>query len=715
MIQFEADKKHLTLLLDLIEDRELALPDFQRSFVWDPGATRELVASIIRSFPAGSLLLMQGGASVFRPREFEEAPKLNGTPAYLVLDGQQRLTSLYQAFSGTGSHRFFLNLQELLDGYDVDEAVEVYSASRARRWDTIQAQAVDLMLPLSQVRSFADWKDEVLDALEGRVDDPRKLSRQLNELDKDYVHPVEQYVFPVTTISQKTPPEAVCTIFETLNRTGVKLSVFELITARAFAKEFRLREMWETAQATYPVLTDFEINPYYILQIIALVERGSPKRGVVLALPVEAIVERWNEAVSGLAGCLRLLRDECGVLVTKWLPYGTMLIPMAAAWGTAVAKSGPAEGARRAKLKRWFWCSAFMGYYDNSPNTMAERDMQDLIPWLKDEGPEPSAVRNFTFTPDRWRSVTYRQRALYRASIALLMRYHPLDFHSGKPLTKQSIEDEGVDDHHLFPRNYLKGWVPADDVDSVLNRTLIDRMTNIRISDKAPSRYLKEMANELKGDLTKILSSHRLPSEPEGPLFGDRFEDFLAWRMDHLTNELVEATGAGVDEHGVIWAPRSGPDLTETADENGSDTPVGVTHQDLPSDVTAFLQARVKDLKRRGLIEDFLGRIATWPGVQTLVSRSSQTRDGWAYAVRVSRQGTGGSFLYLYPSSMKIEFRLHESEVTDTEPVEIRQVRPEVVYRVRGHLMAPGGYEACVKLARRAYDKTFGKSQNNLA
>jgi uncharacterized protein with ParB-like and HNH nuclease domain len=98
VIQFEADKKHLTYLLSQIEHRDLGLPDFQRSFVWDASATRELVVSIIRSFPAGSLLLLQGGAETFAPREFEEAPKLDGPPVFLVLDGQQRLTSLYQVF-----------------------------------------------------------------------------------------------------------------------------------------------------------------------------------------------------------------------------------------------------------------------------------------------------------------------------------------------------------------------------------------------------------------------------------------------------------------------------------------------------------------------------------------------------------------------------------------------------------------------------------------
>ncbi len=110
MILFETDKRPLTFLLDQVDQGDLALPDFQRSFVWDANATRELITSIVASYPAGSLLLLQGGARVFRPRAVEQAPAINGQPPYLVLDGQQRLTALYQAFTGKGSHRFFLNI-----------------------------------------------------------------------------------------------------------------------------------------------------------------------------------------------------------------------------------------------------------------------------------------------------------------------------------------------------------------------------------------------------------------------------------------------------------------------------------------------------------------------------------------------------------------------------------------------------------------------------
>lgn len=546
MILFETDKKPLTFLLDQIENRELALPDFQRSFVWDAGATRELVASIISSFPAGSLLIMQGGSKIFKPRAFEEAPDLGDTtPSYLVLDGQQRLTSLSQAFAGRGTHRFFLNLGELLEGEGLDEAVEVYIRRRAKRWQKREAQAQDLMLPLAELRSFADWRDDVLDLMEEQNEDVKKLRRRLNELEQQFVRPVELYQFPVTTLSATTPVEAVCTIFETLNRTGVKLSVFELITARAFAHDVRLRELWEKALQKHPVIQDFEIDPYYILQSISLMVHGSPKRNIVLGLRIEDIVETWDSAVIGMAETLKILRDECGVLVGKWLPYATMLNTMAAVWRAVDSVQGPKAGACREKLKQWFWCSVFAGEYDNAPNSTTERDVPELREWLEG-GPEPTAVRTFSFDPARWSETTVRQRAQYRGTIALLMSHAPRDFHEATRLSKPIIDGKEVDDHHVFPRAFLKSERKDKMADSVLNHTLIDRKTNIRIGGRAPSEYLAEMRTHLRGKLPGILSSHGLPPEEHGPLFEDRFEDFLAWRIDYLTRELEDATGRPV-------------------------------------------------------------------------------------------------------------------------------------------------------------------------
>jgi hypothetical protein len=543
VILFETDKRPLTYLLDQVDQGELALPDFQRSFVWDANSTRELIASIVASYPAGSLLLLQGGAKVFRPRSVEGAPELNGQPPYLVLDGQQRLTSLYQSFAAKGSHRFFLNIQELLDGYDLDEAVEVYHHTKTARWSTIEGQAADLMLPMGRLRNYTFWVMEVVAAREAAGDNRHKLQGALLEIEKQYVKPVELYQFPVTTLAATTPAEAVCNIFETLNRTGVKLSVFELLTARAFAKDIHLRELWSEARGRRLILDDFRIDPYYILQVIAQWQRKSPKRSAVLALDPETdIAPNWTKAVNALADVLTMLRDECGVLVAKWLGYSTILITLAAAWPVAHEKGGPAVGARRLKLQRWFWCSSFMGRYDNAANSNTEQDVQVLTLWLRDEGPEPEIVATFSFHPTRWRDVTARQRALYRTTIALSMRRSPLDFHEIKPLNKAIIDGQAVDDHHIFPRKFLSDSGQGGAVDSVLNHTLIDKITNIRIGGNAPSIYLGDMKAELNGALAGILSSHNLPADESGPLWQDRFDEFLQWRQDRLAKELAIVT-----------------------------------------------------------------------------------------------------------------------------------------------------------------------------
>ncbi len=550
MILFETDKKPLTFLLDKIDNKELGLPDFQRSFVWDPEATRLLVASILSSFPAGNLLLMQGGAKVFAPRSFEEAPDLVQDPTYLVLDGQQRLTSLYQAFTGVGSHRFFLNVQELLDGADLDEALEVYAAKRANRWGTLAQQAEALMMPLDRARTFAYWREEVLDYLEEtNIEDVKKLRLRITEIESTYVKPVELYQFPVTTLSADTPVEAVCTIFETLNKTGVKLSVFELLTARAFAHDVRLRDKWDVALVEHPILQEFAVDPYYVLQAIAVNVARSAKRSAVLKLDVPDIIAHWDSVVAGMAEALQMLRNECGVLVGKLLPYNTMLVTMGAVWGSVTAAKGPDEGARRAKLRRWFWCSVFSQAYENAPNTRAETDALALKDWLGG-GTEPDFVAGFSFDPGMWRDVTGRQRALYRATIALNVSAGPLDFYKGHRLTPAIVLGEEADDHHVFPQKYLSDSGRGELPDTVLNHTLIDKITNIRIGGKAPSMYLAEMIDGKNGfeglgaDLVAaILRSHELPEDFSGPLFEDRYDEFLTWRAERLADRLREVTG----------------------------------------------------------------------------------------------------------------------------------------------------------------------------
>lgn len=128
----DTNPRALKDLLAEVHSRTMALPDFQRDFVWEPGATQELIVSIANNYPAGSLLRVRDAKRVFAAREFEGAPSLAGQKhTFLVLDGQQRLTSLYQAFYGVGEHRYYLNLNKLLDGGDFEEAIFTCAPARS--------------------------------------------------------------------------------------------------------------------------------------------------------------------------------------------------------------------------------------------------------------------------------------------------------------------------------------------------------------------------------------------------------------------------------------------------------------------------------------------------------------------------------------------------------------------------------------------------------
>lgn len=443
---------------------------------------------------------------------------------------------------GVGESRFFLDVGGLLSGAEVDESVRVLPADRAEPLSPLEAQANALVMPLARVRDGDSirWIDSVV--RERGDEDPDRVRSLLYDVHQAYVEPLVRYAFPVTVLPEATELEAVCTIFETLNRTGKPLTPFELISARAFADGLSLYDYWSTAQTEHPILDDFEIEPYYLLQVIALRLGAQCKRSVVLRLPADAIEREWGPAVADMSAVLSMLRSECGVLVGKWLPYRPMLIPLAVAWREVEHATGPDQGAMRAKLIQWFWCACFTGEYESSSATLAERDSPVLRAWLTG-GDAPPAVRDFAWDPERWRTITVRQQGLYRATIALTLSQAPRDFHTAAPLTPELIEAEKIDDHHVFPRGFLRDIGRGAEIDSVLNHVLIDRSTNIRIGKSAPSSYLTEVRSVLGDGLDAVLVSHRLPPEPDSLLMRDDFDAFLTWRLERLDEALAGKTG----------------------------------------------------------------------------------------------------------------------------------------------------------------------------
>lgn len=556
----------LSELLVEIHQGKSVLPDFQRDFVWEPGAVVELIVSMMQSYPAGSLLRVRNSKDEFKTRSFAGAPNGVGKPVYLVLDGQQRLTSLYQAFYGTGAHAFFLNLQGVMDGQELDEAV--FSEKRKSKAFKLVSdpaqQAKNLLLPLERLFGGQTVSDWIADAAEARSGDSKESFKQeqksLQALVNTYVKPVQIYRFPVVTLSDETDAAAICTIFETLNRTGIKLSPFELLTARFYPKGKNLRDMWAEAQENAPLIKEFYVDPYSVLQSTTLrVHDAAPtcKRSDLMSLSDDHIDAHWSPVVKGIADGLELLQSECGVLSSRWLPYSTILVALGAVLAKTPFDNTPDSAARRKKLVRWFWCSALSQRYESGANSRVAEDYTALSQWLAG-GEEPTYVSGFGFSTQILDDTTPRQRALYSALMCLIVRsdaglnkHAARDFNTGKAITPALLAATGIDDHHVFPDAYLrdKFGLKGDAVNLILNRTLIDTTTNKKISKRAPSDYLGEVQAALAKvgtGIDALLSSHLIRADKDAAIWKNDYQGFLAERSSLLVAAIKSGTGGKV-------------------------------------------------------------------------------------------------------------------------------------------------------------------------
>jgi hypothetical protein len=566
---FDANPRAVSWLMTNVEERQVALPDFQRDFVWDPADVRDLLVSIISRFPAGTILLLEQGQNrFFKPRAIAGAPSIRKSdrPKFLVLDGQQRLTSLYQAHLGVGDARYLINLSSLvdtkdqldIDHLDFDDLVVFETVKKKKKplqSDDPIWQYENWTFPVHKylTEGFDGWLNEAVDHHGGSPELQRERRLRLAELRQTLLNPLGTYSFPAVELGEETSMYAVCKIFETLNLRGVKLSVFELITARVWAFGQDLRQLWSDAEKNFPILAEFKVDPYNVLQAVTLRSLESAQRSKVLELTADEISRHWSSVIDGYASALELLRDQCWVQTERWLPYTSVVIPMAAAWERLEKLKGIEAGNARERLKQYFWCSVFTTNFDQGGNSQAQADYIKLRNWLDDpSAPTPEAVDGFSFSTSQLTAARRNRRALYRGVMALVMHNGALDFHSKERITASKIAAQEIDAHHLFPRNWLrqnysenKNEGLSDDL--ILNFALIDSATNKLISDHAPSAYLGEMLDSEPGpDRDRVLRTHVIDGKARKGMLKDDYEAFIRLRAEDVADEIERVTGRKV-------------------------------------------------------------------------------------------------------------------------------------------------------------------------
>lgn len=587
--KFASDEIPLSQILDQAAAGELQLPDFQRGWVWDDAHIVSLLASISLSFPIGAVMTLQTGNPTvrFRPRPLEGVALAQPRePDLLLLDGQQRTTSLFLALKSKepvptrDSRRrdlrrhYYADINACIDpDFDrEDGAIMGVDETRRHMTDFGREAALDLSdraleiqnehFPLDIVLDQNETMDWQLRYVQEGPGGPEAMSCRVGkwkQFHETFLAPFVQYQVPVIELAKSTPKEAVCQVFEKVNTGGVSLSVFELLTATYAADDFNLRDDWEARRKAFdahPPLSRFEETDF--LQIVSLlatydrrrrVVEGNPaaekppavscKRKDILRLPL-VDYERWADvAHRAVERVVPFLHTE-HVFEAKDLPYPTQIVPLAAI--LAMLGDRADSHAVRQSLRRWFWCGVFGEMYGGSTETRFANDIQDVVAWIDDYAAEPRTVRDAQFQAERLLTLRSRNSAAYKGLYALQMQRGGRDFRTGNPIDVHAYFDDNIDIHHLFPQKWCNGnGIDRGLADCVVNKTAIDALTNRRIGGNAPSVYLQRIEqNEgiSPHGLDAIIRSHDV--DP-ALLRSDDFESCFRSRFERLVKQIEEA------------------------------------------------------------------------------------------------------------------------------------------------------------------------------
>jgi hypothetical protein len=583
MNSFDSTKLNLFDILKDAGKGKIQLPDFQRGWVWDDNRIKGILASVAKSFPIGAVMFLETGNDAVR---FKTKP-IEGisltvpiVPDRLILDGQQRITSLYQSIMldlpvSTRNERgyelkrwYYIDMQKaLLPEGDIEDAIFSIKEDKKKTSDIGRVVDLDLassekeyqnlMFPVSALRSASQWRAGY--SRFWNYDGPKTQFWDLFE-DK-IIQQFNTYMLPVIILSKENPKEAVCQVFEKVNTGGVALNVFELLTATYAVDEFDLKQDWETTKRELhasPVLQ--KASSTDIIQAITLVATyhrrldqaatgAAPdslraigcKRKDMLDLSLENYKAYKQVVIEGFKKAAKILM-EAHIYSARDLPYTTQLIPMAAILaelGNDIESLG-----KKQKVLQWFWCGVFGELYGAANETRYALDLPQVLEFVREGTGTPNTIYGANFSPSRLHTLRTRNSAAYKGVYALLLADGTQDWITATRIDFATYTSESIDIHHVFPEHWCKNHgIEPSRYNSIVNKTPLSGRTNRIVSGDAPSEYLPRITANAGVDRTQfdaILRTHVLD---EALLYADDFEGFMEDRKARILERISAAMG----------------------------------------------------------------------------------------------------------------------------------------------------------------------------
>ena len=534
-------------ILKQVEDGSMQLPEFQRDFVWPDNKQKDLINSIHKGFPTGSLLLMEVDENpqlAFRP--IKHIAVKNSKPKTLVLDGQQRVTSVVYTFSEVHKNKkkTFLNIRNLFlsklepAGIDLLEN-KIIEIKDFQKTDYISLLEKEDLLPCSCIfnsKNKADLLGKYKTYLRTKGKSENTFLYFLDRLEP-FFERFLTYRFPSIDIFADADLDVVSTIFTKLNTQGQPLTAFDLCLAKYFKQSggiFQLKTFIDDQKEKDPKLELVDDDGMNFLQAIALhanVEHR--KSSLVKYLEFKHIQDHKVDVLQAFKEMSRFFQEVLKCDRIKDIPYDTTIPPLSIVFKKWSKQPVKKRSLIQSKIVKWIIVSGLKKWYTEGTDEKQKEDIKTTIPYILGTIPkEPLDLSEpWTLNHEFIKSSSGSRKTVL---IRILKLNSAADFISG---------NDPNEIHHIFPKKYLKGKkTNAELINSVLNLTLISKSTNVSIGGKSPSDYifndiipnlckqyrLKSKLAEKK--LKDILQKHFIDETTYQKLVSDDYDGFLKAR-----------------------------------------------------------------------------------------------------------------------------------------------------------------------------------------
>lgn len=522
----EPQTKTFSNLIDEIEKGQIKIPQFQRDFVWTIQKSASLIDSIIKGYPIGTFIMWR---TKDRLRSVKNIGGINlpetvdGEYVDFVLDGQQRLTSLFAALKG---------ISILREGNREEDFREMYINLSAKE----DEQIVSTEIEDSEDRNYIKVTDLLYGGLTLLASYPPEHLKRLEE----YKKRIESYNFSSIQIKE-APIDIATEIFTRINVGGKPLSLFEIMVAKTYDYEqnFDLAEKYDDLIDRLSNVNYETISDATILQTLSIIMVKECKRKTILTLEKQAFIGSWDSAIDAVEKAIDYFRTYYRIPVSKLLPYNALIVPFA--YFFYHHKDKP-TGNKQKYLEDYFWRCSLSGRYSSATESKLAQDIKRIDLILKDTLPKYDwAIDTSTdfIINNGWFSAG---RSYIKALLAIMAYFQPKSFIDNSIVNINNAwlkQANSKNYHHFFPKAYLKKQGEEEFyINHIVNITIVDDFLNKqKIKAKAPSVYMKEFI-DVNPVITQTMATHLIGDFNTFGIYDDDYEKFFKERAKLLSKEI---------------------------------------------------------------------------------------------------------------------------------------------------------------------------------